>query len=316
MMASVVDPTVERILALVLDRTGLRLAPARGLEAEASVRRAMGRAGQQDLARYLRLLQTGTVALDGLVAELTVRETYFLRDAAHFELVRSVVLPDVLARRGEGHALRAWSAGCASGEEAYSLAMVLEATPAVILGTDIAQDALRAAEAAVYGRWSLRALDDAQITRWFRPVGERWQLDDGIRRGVSFAVHNLLRHPYPSVSAGIWGMDVIFCRNVLMYFDASDREKVARGFHDSLADGGWLVVGPSDPSLDGLGSLRAVTTDAGVLYRRAPSVARPAPARSETPFARLEAAAPLPAAPAVAPPSRLERAEQAFAAGD
>jgi chemotaxis protein methyltransferase CheR len=322
-MATFGDPAVERILALVLDRTGLRLARSRAREAAASVRRAMDRAGYRDPEQYLQVLQTRKLSLDGLVAELTVRETYFFRDAAQFDFVHRFVLPEVLARRGRGYGVRAWSAGCASGEEAYSLAMVLETAkiPGVILGTDIAQDALRVAREAVYNRWSLRALDDAQTAHWFRPAGKRWRLDDGIRRRVSFASHNLLRDPYPLLPTGIWGMDVIFCRNVLIYFDASDLERVARGLHDSLADGGWLITGPSDPSLGGLGSLRAVTTEAGIIYRRSsgevtihpgstpsPSVLQwvePGPAPAPSSF---------PSVPATLAP--FEPAQQAFAAGD
>jgi chemotaxis protein methyltransferase CheR len=320
-MTNVGDPMVERILALIRDRTGLRLAPSRLLEADASVRRAMGRAGYRDPGPYLDALQTGEVTLDGLVAELTVRETYFFRDAAHFSFVRGRVLPDVLARRGHEHALRAWSAGCASGEEAYSLAIVLEdeRRPAVVLATDIAREALCAAREGVYSRWSLRALDDTQIARWFRRVAaDRWRLDDSARRCVSFEVHNLLKHAYPLLPAGIWGMDVIFCRNVLMYFDAAALEHVARGLHDSLANGGWLITGPSDPSLDGLGSLRAVITEAGVFYQRA-TIEAVRPRRTSTESTEPAPAQPCPApsfATSATPPDPLDVAHEAFAIGD
>jgi chemotaxis protein methyltransferase CheR len=132
---------------------------------------------------------------------------------------------------------------------------------------------------------------------------------------VYFEFHNLLKHDYPLLRAGIWGMDVIFCRNVLIYFDTAVLEHVARGLHDSLANGGWLITGPSDPSLDGLGSLRAVTTEAGVFYQRARiETARPTRMASE---AIEPEAVRLRSTPALAAtPDPRDGASKAFAMGD
>ena len=96
------------------------------------------------------------------------------------------VIRDSAVRRGPEHMLRLWSAGCASGEEAYSLAMVMaeEGAPSFILATDVSRAALRSAQAATYGRWSMRGLDDARLARWFQAAGERWRLADAIRKRV------------------------------------------------------------------------------------------------------------------------------------
>src|SRR5262249_22024112 len=108
----------EAVIRLVGDRTGLAFPPNRRESAEAAIRRAMARAGVSDLARYGDLLQQEET-LDDLIAQLTVGETYFFREPAQFEFIRREVLPEIRKRLGLGHVLRAWSAGCASGEEAY-----------------------------------------------------------------------------------------------------------------------------------------------------------------------------------------------------
>lgn len=294
MTAAFSHPAFERIVAIVSDRTGLQVPRNRSSEAEAGIRRAMGKAGVREVSQYLELVRAEELSLDDLVTELTVRESYFFREAAHFDFIRQVVIPEVIGRRGHDHVPRVWCAGSAAGEEPHSLAIALEedGLAANVLATDISHEALRRAREAIYGRWSLRGLDDTRLSRWFQRAGERWQLDARIRQRVSFAFHNLAKHAYPSVPAGIWGMDLILCRNVLIYFDRPGVEHVARGLQDSLAEGGWLITGPSDPSLDGLGSLRAVTTDAGVFYRRSGSASH-----AETPPAIATSAKQCPASP-------------------
>ncbi len=267
------EPAFEAVARLLGARTGLAFAPSRCDHAEAGIRRAMARARVADAGHYLTLLETAEVALDDLITELTVGETYFFREPAQFELIRRDLIPDVLRRRGQGHALRVWSAGCASGEEAYSLAIVLEeaglAGRAHILGTDISRVALGRAREASYGAWSLRGVDDGVIHRYFRQTHDRRLLDERISKRVAFEFLNLALDAYPSLATGVWGMDLILCRNVLIYFDRETIARVARGLHATLADGGWLLTGPSDPPLGDEAAYETVVTPAGVFYRRA-----------------------------------------------
>jgi len=266
-------PAFERVARIVGAQTGLSFESTRRTDAEAGIRRAMKRVAVADVSHYVELLETGHVPLDDLVTELTVGETYFFREPAHFEFIRKTVFPEVLRRRGGDHMLRLWSAGCATGEEAYSLALLLEemALGGHVLATDVSQAALTRARQAAYRRWSLRGLDDAFVHRHFHQAGDRWLLDARLGRHVTFQFHNLAQSAYPSLPAGIWGMDLILCRNVLIYFDTPSIGRVARGLHDVLADGGWLITGPSDPPLDGLAPFAAVMTDAGVFYQKGDS---------------------------------------------
>ena len=116
----------EAVAKLAAERTGLTFGPARRVTAEAGIRRAMKETGIRDVERYRAMIQTDQRALDTLVIQLSVGETYFLRDPEHFEFIRRQILPDVQRRRGPNHVVRAWSAGCSTGEEPYSLAFMFE----------------------------------------------------------------------------------------------------------------------------------------------------------------------------------------------
>src|SRR5438552_3669818 len=131
----------DEVERLVGSRTGLSFAASLRPGLERGIRRAMERAGISELARYGTLLEHDTRLWDDLLAELTIGETYFFREPDQFEVLRRTAIPEIMARRGAGHTLRAWSAGCASGEEAYSLAMLFERAglggQSDVLATDI-----------------------------------------------------------------------------------------------------------------------------------------------------------------------------------
>jgi chemotaxis protein methyltransferase CheR len=215
--------------------------------------------------------------LDDLVVELTVGETYFFRDLDQFQYLRGTVVPDMWRRHGPQDTIRAWSCGCASGEEAYSLAIVLHeqglGERCYLLATDISRAALVRAHQAAYGDWSLRGPGAAAAAPYLARRGNRFVVRDRIRRAVTFEYLNLARDVYPSFANGTWGMDLILCRNVLIYFDAATVRGVARRLFESLAPGGWLVTAASDPPLGGDAPFEVVVTDVGVFYRRPGAVA-------------------------------------------
>jgi chemotaxis protein methyltransferase CheR len=262
----------QAILRLLGERTGLSFGPQRLDSAELGIRRGMARAGVADLEQYRNLLEADSKAFDHLVVELTVGETYFFREPAHFALIRREILPEVRRRRGAEHMLRAWSAGCASGEEPYSLAMLLEEEGlggrAHVLATDISPAALGKARQATYTAWSLRGDGAAAAGPYLRRQGERYVLEEKIRRRVMFEHLNMALDVYPSFATGTWGMDLILCRNVLIYFAAETIAAVARRLLAALAPGGWLLTGSADPPLGSHAGFETVITDAGVFYRR------------------------------------------------
>lgn len=265
-------PGYEALRELLRSRTGLTFAPNRYAQAELGIRRAMAGAGIADLDQYVERVQSGAVDLDDLVSELTVGETYFFRHQEMFDVVRDKVLRQLVRAQHLGHRLRVWSAGCASGEEAYSLAILFEeeemSEGASVLGTDISRVALTKAHAATYTEWSLRGTEERLVDRYFERRGDRFVLNDRVRERVAFEYLNLALDCFPSFAKHAFGMDLIFCRNVLIYFDGETTASVARRFFEALAPGGWLITAPTDPPLAPFAPFEAVVTDAGILYRR------------------------------------------------
>lgn len=266
------DQACEAVARFVRARTGLAFASDRCGDFDAAIQRAMVKAEIADLPEYFALLRAGRVEFDDLIEELVVGETYFFREPAQFEFIRNRVLPEI-HRQHEPEAFpRVWSAGCATGEEPYSLAILLAEEGFRgrnhLLATDISRQALVRARRAAYGPWSFRGVHEPLVRRYFRRAGHLQILDERVRRSVHFEYLNLALDIYPSLTRGVWGMDLILCRNVLIYFDRQTIRKIARRLFHSLADDGWLVTGASDPPLQEYAPFDAEVTDDGVFYQR------------------------------------------------
>lgn len=257
---------------LVRERVGLASSRRHEQAKERVLGEAMKRAGVTDEAVYLALLKRDQRAFDALICDLTVPETYFFRDPPHYELLRREVLPALLTSRGREHVLEVWSAGCATGEEPYSLTILLEqqmlAHRSHVLGTDVSQRALARAHSAVYGSWSMRATNERDRERYFQASGRDYRLIERIRTRARFLQHSLTAALYPAPRSRSAGFDLILCRNVLIYFDPESTARTAQRLASSLSEDGWLMLGPSDPVLDIAEWCDTVTTPCGLLYRR------------------------------------------------
>jgi len=277
-------------------RAGLNFPESRMPDLEAGIRRAMTSAGTGDIRAFAQRLETEAAVFDTLIANLTVGETYFFREPAQFEVLRSRVLPDLRRGLSDGAKLRIWSAGCASGEEAYSLAILLEeqglAEQATVLGTDISRAFLQRAREASYGIWSLRGSPGATASPNFERRGDHFVVNPRLRRRVEFRYLNLAERAYPSPENGTADVDLILCRNVMIYFDMETVRQVAQRFYQCLKPGGWLIAGPSDPPLWDCAPFRTRVTDGCVVYQREDAavngmqprpvpIAFPAPVRAE-----------------------------------
>jgi len=278
-------PAFVSLGRLFEERTGVAFPSGRRASAELGMRRALERAGYDDPDRYRAAVARDHALFDDLVAELVVGETYFFREPHQFAVLRNTILP-ALRRLADGRPIRAWSAGCASGEEAYSLAMTFVteglADRSHVLATDVSRAALGRARQGVYTNWSLRDGSDS-ARPYLRKVGRGYRVTDEIRRLVTFEHLNLALDVYPSFVNGTWGVDLIFCRNVLIYFDRETVSAVAQRLFASLAEGGWLVTASSDPPLGSEAPFHTVVTDDGLFYQR--PVAAPHPFRAVDGFA-------------------------------
>jgi chemotaxis protein methyltransferase CheR len=293
----------EAFAVAVRAAIGLVFPPSRAAALDQGVGRAAAVLGEPDPEGLLaRLVAGDPAAREALAVELTVGETYLFRDDDHFTFVRDVALPEA-ARRGGG--VRLWSAGCATGEEAWSLAVVAHealgaaARDVTVIGTDLNPRSLERAAAGWYGPWSFRGVDPGRRERWFVPERNGWRVAPELRATVRFAPLNLLDDPAAWPAA----VDVIFCRNVAIYFDLETVARVASGFARSLRPGGWLVPGPSDPLLPGDLGL-AATLRGPLVYRRAEPAAPPRPPTRRPSLPRLR---PRAAPPGVGAPPRASR---------
>ena len=188
-----------------------------------------------------------------LASHLTVGETYFLREKRTWEVLQEDILPQLISSRwGADQRLRFWSAACCSGEEPYSIAMVLnQVLPNTrgwhntILATDINPRFLQRATEGVYGKWSFRGVPQEIQRRYFRPTDNGlFALQPEIKHQVTFAQLNLVEDSYPSLATNTNAMDIILCRNILIYFTQERAQRVIEHLYRALVDGGWLIVSP------------------------------------------------------------------------
>ena len=219
--------------------------------------------------------------IQGQVIEaMTTNESFFFRDDKPFAHFRSRALPDLLAARRPGARLRIWSAAASSGQEAYSLAMILAECRMQlgdrsfeIVGTDIAAEPLARARAGVYSQFEVqRGLPMTLLVKYFKKDGANWKIDEKLRAMVQFREWNLLADPAP-----LGRFDVVFCRNVLIYFDAATKRRVLEAIARQLSPDGRLYLGGAETILGITTALMPVSGERGVYQ---PATAAPGLARA------------------------------------
>ncbi|HRI09020.1 MAG TPA: protein-glutamate O-methyltransferase CheR [Nannocystaceae bacterium] len=235
---------------------------------------ALGLTSFAAYCEYLRRPDEGPQELALLVEQLTTHETYFFRELFQLDAFRAEVLPALARARAGARRLTIWSAGTSTGEEAYTLAMILLESGLFagwslrVIGTDISRRVLSTARHGVFGPSSFRTTDDQLRDRYFeRAQGDTYRVRDEVRALVHFRHLNLLD---AGGVAGLGPVDAIFCRNVLMYMSTDARRRVVASFHDALFPGGYLFLGHSE-SLITLGTdFELVHLRRDLAYRRAP----------------------------------------------
>lgn len=225
-----------------------------------------------DYHRYLRYDSGRAVELDQVIERITTHETYFFREPGQLQALKEEILPEVHRRRARGRRLTIWSAGCSTGEEAYTAAILAAETGLFsdwdvrVFGNDISRRVLAVARKAVYGRSSFRATDESRLRRWFREQNGQHVVRDEIRALVSFGHINLLDDAMLSI---VGEVDVVMCRNVIMYFDQPVRKRVVAVFHRKLVPGGLLLLGHSESLLNVSTEFELVHLTREMVYRKA-----------------------------------------------
>lgn len=247
-----------RLSDLIAETLGLNLPPPRWPDLRRGVEAAAHEAGCTELDAYIRHMLSAPpqkAELETLASHLTVGETYFFREQRIFEVLADHILPPLMRSRASGERrIRIWSAGCCTGEEPYSIAIALHRLipdwrdwNITLLATDVNPRFLRKAQTGVFSQWSFRGAPAWVKQQYFTPTSDgQFEILPAIKRSVRFANLNLAADPYPSLLNDTIAIDVIFCRNVLMYFTPAQTDKVMRKLYDAQTHGGWLIVSPSE----------------------------------------------------------------------
>jgi chemotaxis protein methyltransferase CheR len=316
---------------------GLEFDVARRAGLSAVVAERLRSSGAESVPAYLAALEapSGDAERQRLLDAVTVQETHFFRNAPQMEVLRRRVLPELLRRAaGRDRPLTIWSAGCSTGEEPYTLAMLLlelspggagggrGRAPVQILGTDISAEALRAADRGTYAGRTVESLPTMVRDRWLEPVpGGALAVRDEVRQLVELRMHNLVTDPVPFAPGEV---DLVVCRNVTIYFGRDTTRLLMGRFHDVLAEGGYLLLGHSETLWQVSDAFTLVPVGEAFVYRRAhqtrrllapaarlvrrkrPAAAPAAAGSSTPPTARTAAPAgtPRPIVGTVSPPPR------------
>lgn len=240
------------------------------------ISKSLGFEHQADCLHWLLSGPWSSLKTDVCGKFLTIGETYFFREARALELVCDYAEKKFARNRGSKSKLRIWSAGCCSGEEPYSIAIALaDRFPAIgaaqlsIIGTDINPDRLAMAKRGIYRQWAMRSIDQSVLQRYFkREMTGEYHISGSIKSLVEFRPLNLAGSGYPSADNGTEQVDIIFCRNVLMYFSKQQARHVIERMRRCLVDGGWLIVSPSEASPDLYAGFRAVFSPDAIHFQK------------------------------------------------
>jgi chemotaxis protein methyltransferase CheR len=273
---------LQQTKTLIADQLGWEFGTTRAKDFERGLQSMARELGIKDspesISEWLRSIKWSARELDILTKYLTVGETYFFRENPQFELFSQQIIPELVAERsGNDQTLKIWSAGCCTGEEAYSLATLLyQILPdlhhwnIMILGTDINRAYLEKARKGIYSSWSFRVTPPAFQQQFFRKNGSYWEVVPEIKRMVSFTLLNLAENSYPSAISHICNMDVIFCRNVLMYFTPEQTRAVTHRFYETLNPKGWLVPSAVELNDAQFHDFSTVHSHNSIVYRKIP----------------------------------------------
>ncbi len=252
MAVSISDKDFTRLVTYVHDNYGIDLSRKRVM-IEGRLGSVLDSRGFSDYSSFLDMIfadKTGSEVVN-LMNRLTTNHTYFLREPEHYDFMKNTLLPELKEKKKDKKVIYLWSAGCSSGEEPYTNAIEMleffggEANrwDTKLLATDISVKVLAKAQQAVYHQDSMKNLSPEIVKKYFTPIGnDCYRVNDEVRRQVVFKVFNLMDQiPYKKNP-----FDLIFCRNVMIYFDMETKVKLVNRFYDVLAPGGYLFIGHAE----------------------------------------------------------------------
>jgi len=268
--ATLSDPVFKQLRDFIYEKSGIFISDAKKylVEKKLAVRlQERNLNGYEDYLSHLKFSRNGD-ELTKLFDAITTNETYFFREPQQLAVFVDTVVPQVLDQK-KAKDIRIWSAACSTGEEAYTLVMMLQekriCSRIEVFASDISNEALEAARKAVYGSYSMRNVPEPFLKKYFRNNGWTHDLDPTLKSTVKFMNINLID---PGKIRSVQDVDVIFCRNVLIYFDDKAKQKVVSMLYDSLRPGGFLFIGSSESLHSVTRAFKPVVFNKVVAYQR------------------------------------------------
>jgi chemotaxis protein methyltransferase CheR len=262
----------EFLSRLLKERSGLVVTKDKVYLLETRLMPVARRSGLKDLDELIQKLRNGREdkLLIDVTEAMTTNESLFFRDTRPFDIFRDNVLPGMMKARASQRKIRVWSAACSSGQEPYSLAILLKENQAKVTGwrfdivaTDLSKEIVAKAKAGLYTQFEVqRGLPIQLLVKYFKQTGDKWQIDAGLRSMVQYGEFNLLTHP-----RSLGQFDVVFCRNVLIYFDQPTKKKVLEGIADVMTKDGVLYLGGAETVLGVTDRFKPVQGLRGVYQR-------------------------------------------------
>jgi len=248
------DAQFDKLREIIYKRSGIHFSDMKKYVLESRLTRRLAELDMDNFDQYAMLLSIGPYREDEfqeMFNRITINETSFFRNEPQLSVFENTVLPTLLEARARTKKLRIWSAACSTGEEPYTIAIMLHRAMGIrlnewkieVLGTDISEKALVTAQAGRYANYSIRSTNPLVVSRFFSQSGGFYQINEDIQKMVTFETLNL-KDTLAAKRHGTW--DVIFCRNVMIYFDQDMRKHCLSMFHSQLADDGSLFIGHSE----------------------------------------------------------------------
>lgn len=261
-----------QLRSLVNQRSGLAFTEDSRYLFERRLGERVSALGLPHFGAYIDLVEKGGTELDAVFAALTTKETYFFRQEYQLRALMDEVLPEVIRAQQGSRRLTIWSAGCSTGEEAYTLGMLLLTSPLVggwqlrVIGTDLCRQNIEAAERGIYRNNSFRATEQHWLDEFFeRQRDGSYQISGAVRRVCHFSQANLMN---PEDLRSVGRVDVALCRNVIIYFDDASRAAVTKQLYQRLVPGGFLFLGHSESLLNADTPFEPVHLKGDLAYRR------------------------------------------------
>jgi chemotaxis protein methyltransferase CheR len=278
---------MQKIIDLIAQYTGWLV---RDQDKEALLKKINHRLHQlklNHLENYYQILINNTGESEKewqyLAMNLTVPESYLFRDIGQISLLENKILPELIEKNKYSKKLKIWSAGCSTGEEPYTIAILLskiisnlDQWQILILGTDINPQVINKAQIGAFNNWSFRSVDNEIKTKYFHPVGTEWYIKSYLKKMVKFSVGNLMHDQFPNYTSELHDIDLIICRNVFIYFEQDAIAHILKKMYQTLKHSGYLMTGHAEIYGANLGDFHTKLFEESIIYQRSDTMTQPA----------------------------------------